>query len=108
MKLEVTREVVNDLWPLCQSGDASADSRSLVDAYLSEDQAFASTLRASQSVRGLVPPVRLSPEAERRMLDDARERAHMKMLIIGAAVGLGGLTMLLALGAAVWLFVAGA
>ncbi len=105
MKLEVTREVVNDLWPLCQSREASADSCSLVDAFLAEDRDFASKLRASQSLRSVVPGIRLSPDAERRMLDDARERAHTKLLMVGAAVGLGGFMALLALVAAMFLLV---
>ena len=43
----VTRDVVSDLWPLYASGEASADTRALVDAFLAEDPAFAATLRAS-------------------------------------------------------------
>jgi len=43
----VTRDVVSDLWPLYASGEASADTRALVDAFLAADPAFAATLRAS-------------------------------------------------------------
>jgi hypothetical protein len=53
-----------------------------------------------------MPAVRLSPEAERRMIDDARERAHLKLLIIGGAVGLVGLITLASLGAAIFMLVA--
>ena len=30
MKLEVTRDVVNDLWPLYQAGEVSAAGRALI------------------------------------------------------------------------------
>jgi ferric-dicitrate binding protein FerR (iron transport regulator) len=98
MKLEVTRDVVNDLWPLCRSGEASADSRALVDTYLAQDAAFASTLQESGRLTQAMPPFRLSPGAERRLLDDARERARLKMYVIGGAIALTGFLLLVALG----------
>lgn len=100
MKMEVTRDVVSDLWSLCKSGDASADSRALVDAFLSQDSAFASTLRESEKLSAAVPSLRLSPDAERRLLDDARKRARTKLLVIGGAVAVAGLAVLGALGGA--------
>lgn len=102
MKLDVTRDVVSDLWPLYRSGDASGDSRRLVDAFVAEDRAFAATLQESEKLAGVVPAPRLSPDAERRLLDDARERAHAKLLIIGAAVGLTGVLLLASLGGALF------
>jgi ferric-dicitrate binding protein FerR (iron transport regulator) len=94
MKFEVTRSVVSDLWPLCQSGDASADTRALVDAYLREDAPFAEKLRASEHLQGLLPQIRLSPDAERRLLEDAAKRARIKMLLIGGALGVGALLLI--------------
>jgi hypothetical protein len=101
MKLEVTREVVSDLWPLYRSGDTSADTRALVDAFLREDATFAEELRQGRPLPGLMPRIQLSPDAERRLLDDARQRARVKLLIIGGAIGLTGL---LIIGAFVALF----
>jgi hypothetical protein len=98
MKFEVTRDVVSDLWPLCRSGEASADSRALVDAFLSEDAHFASTLRYSENLTGVMPSVRLSPDAERCLLNEARKRAQWKLLVAGAAVALAGLIAFSALG----------
>ena len=98
MKMEVTRDVVSDLWSLCRSGEGSADSRTLVNSYLSEDDDFASTLRSSEQLSGVVPAIQLSPDAERRLLDDARKRARTKLLVIGGAIGMVGLVMLVALG----------
>jgi anti-sigma factor RsiW len=96
MKLEVTRDVVADLWPLYESGEASMDTRALVDAFLSEDPPFASKLAESQQEPRLnvMPAVRLSPDAERRLLDDARERAQTKMVLVGVAVAVAGFVLL--------------
>ena len=41
----VTREVIADLWPIYSAGEASADTRALVDAFLREDPGFAQTLK---------------------------------------------------------------
>jgi len=96
MKLEVTRDVVADLWPLYESGEASMDTRALVDAFLSEDRPFASKLAESQQGPRLtmMPAVRLSPDAERRLLDDARERAQAKMILVGLAIAVAGFVLL--------------
>lgn len=102
MKIEVTRDVVSDLWPLYRSGEASADSRALVEAYLAADGAFASTLREVESVDSGLRSLRISPDAELRLLEQARQRARTKLLLIAGAIGLGGLILLLALGGAMF------
>jgi hypothetical protein len=104
MKLEVTQDVVRDLWPLCQSGEASADSRGLVDAFIHEDTVLAQTLKAAEELTTVVPRLRLSPDAERRLLDDARSRAQVKLLVIGGTIALLGLLFICSLGAAMFVF----
>ncbi|MFI5006545.1 MAG: hypothetical protein ACHQKZ_03865 [Solirubrobacterales bacterium] len=103
MKLEVTRDVVSDLWPLYESGEASMDSRTLVDAFLAEDRPFAARLLESQKVPQVMPAVRLSPDAERRLLDDLRERAQTKMVLIGLAIAVAGIVLLGIVGAGAFL-----
>jgi hypothetical protein len=97
MKLEVSRDVVSDLWALCRAEEASADSRALVEAFLAEDRTLAATLETSLRPKPFVPRVRLSPDAERRLVDDARDRARTKLMLAGAAIGLTGLILLTAL-----------
>ena len=97
MKLEVTRDVVSDLWPLYQSGEASADSRALIDAFLARNDQFAASLQESDRLIRAMPTVRLSPDAERRLLHEASERARLKLLVIGGAIGLAGFVALAAL-----------
>ena len=48
--MTVTRDVVSDLWPLYASGEASADTRAIVEAFLATDPAFAQILRDSATV----------------------------------------------------------
>jgi hypothetical protein len=98
MKLEVTRDVVSDLWPLYETGEASMDSRTLVDTFLAEDRPFAATLRESQKLPQVMPAIKLSPDAERRLIDDARERAHMKMLLIALGIAVAGFVALSVIG----------
>ena len=104
MKLEVTREVVSDLWPLYQSGEASMNTRALVEAYLSGDEAFASTLKESESAAAGLRAPRLSPDAELRLLEAAQQRARTKLWIIAGSIGMGGLMLLIALIALLVLF----
>jgi hypothetical protein len=49
----VTRDVIVDLWPVYISGEASQDTRRLVEAFLSEDPGFAQ--RLSQNAREPLP-----------------------------------------------------
>ncbi len=100
MNTEITRDVVSDLWPLYRSGEASGDSKALVDQFLAEDSDFAATLHKSGELDEAMPPFRLSPEAERRLLDDARTRARTKLVVIGIGISLTALIILAAFGGA--------
>ena len=69
--LNVTRDVVVDLWPLYESGEASADTRALIEAFLKTDPEFATTIRAAAGVRP--PQVDLQPEAKLAALKRTRD-----------------------------------
>ena len=69
--LNVTRDVVADLWPLYESGEATADTRALVEEFLKTDPEFATTLRTAAVV--LPPPVSLQPEAKLAALKRTRD-----------------------------------
>jgi hypothetical protein len=105
MKLEVTRNVVKDLWPLCRAGEASPDSKALVDAFLAEDSAYASKLKKSEALGPVVPVVNLSPDLERRLLDEAQRNARLKLQIIGGAIAAAALLLFAGLCGAMWLAV---
>jgi hypothetical protein len=71
----VTRDVVSDLWPLYVSGEASADTRTLVEAFLGEEPEFARELRQDA---GVLPPGHdvpsLTPDHELRTLAQIKRR----------------------------------
>ncbi|MBN2169807.1 MAG: hypothetical protein JW819_00640 [Candidatus Krumholzibacteriota bacterium] len=104
MMYEVTRDVVSDLWPLVRADEASTGSRALVDAFLAEDGAFAATLRESERRSGVMPALSLSPDAERRLLDEARKRARLKLLVVGGGIVLAAIMLFTALAALIFLF----
>jgi hypothetical protein len=55
--MNATRNVVMDLWPLYAAGDASQDSRVLVEEFLTQDPRFAQALQDDTSDEILKPPV---------------------------------------------------
>jgi anti-sigma factor RsiW len=87
MKAEITRDVISDLWPLHKAGEASADSRRIVEAFLSEDPAFRTLLQESEGIRRGLPEVALSSDAELRLIALARERIRTNAWLLGAAIG---------------------
>ena len=65
--MNITRDVVTDLWPLYVSGDASEDTRRLIEEFLNNDQEFAKLIRESSedSLRmDVLPPLRRERELE--------------------------------------------
>lgn len=97
MRLEVTRDVVSDLYPVYRSGEASRDTRALVEGFLAGDEAFAQTLRETERVTAGIAAPRLSPDAELRLLEAAQQRARTKLIIIAGAVGVASVILLGAL-----------
>jgi len=69
--LNVTRDVVADLWPVYESGEATVDTRALVDEFLKTDPEFAATLRAAAAARP--PQLDLQPEPELVALKRTRD-----------------------------------
>jgi len=93
--MNVTREVINDLWPVYSAGEASADTRLLVEEFLKQDPEFADLIRSSGDeglTRSQVPE--LSPDAEAKMLRRTKKILHgwdwllfMAMMFSGFAFG---------------------
>jgi|CXWL01.1.fsa_nt_gi anti-sigma factor RsiW len=87
MKSEITRDVISDLWPLYKAGEASAETKRIVDAFLAEDPAFRTLLEESETIRRGMPDVALSSDAELRLIAVARERLRTNAWLVGAAIG---------------------
>lgn len=67
--MKVTRDVVIDLWPVYESGEASADTRAMVEEFLKEDPEFARLIREERTQTMLNPvAVALPPDHEKTTL----------------------------------------
>ena len=75
--MNITREVVNDLWPLFASGEASPDTRALIKEFLDQDPEFARQLQA-QAGEPLLPAAApaLPPGREAQALKQTRKILH--------------------------------
>jgi hypothetical protein len=65
--MNVTRQVIADLWPTYAAGEASADTRALVEAFLQQDTEFAKLLQDQGAERLLAqdaPQLPLDREAK--------------------------------------------
>ena len=65
--MNVTREVIIDLWPLYRSGEASDDTRQLIDDFLQQDEEFSRLIHESreESVKAdALPPLGREKELE--------------------------------------------
>jgi len=75
MNMNVTRPVISDVWPLYASGEASAETRALVEAFLAEDAEFARTLRDSSGlVLGAPSAPALPADVELKALTKTKRR----------------------------------
>ena len=70
--MSITRPVILDLWPAYVSGEASAETRALVDEYLRGDPEFARQLR-EDPLGGIEPPP-LPPDVETTAFARARRQ----------------------------------
>jgi hypothetical protein len=70
--MNVTRQVISDLWPLYSAGEASRDTRALVEAFLEGDPSFAAALQeSSRVIPGPLSPA-LPPDHELKALARTR------------------------------------
>jgi len=72
MNINVTRAVVVDLWSLYVSGDASDETRALVESFLKADPELERLLRRDP-LAGVTPPV-VAPDVEMQAFAKARRR----------------------------------
>ena len=93
MRIEITRSVVNDLWSLERTGQASPESRAVIKEYLAADPDFRSVLDASEQLTSVTPQVRVLPDADRQLLDLTVARLQSRTILW--ATGIASVTVLL-------------
>ena len=75
--MNVTREVINDLWPVYAADEASADTRALVEEFLRQDPEFAGLLQGCGEeglLRKVIPT--LPPDREAQALRRTKRLLH--------------------------------
>jgi len=85
--MTVTRDVVYDLLPAYFAGDASADSRALVESFLDTDPEFAAMAARFKRLLGRPGAARADDRAEARTLDRARRAARRRGEFRGLTIG---------------------
>ena len=88
----LTRDVIVDLWPLYAAGEASEDTRRLVEAFLRDDPEFARKLRQTTDVplAGLDLPS-LAPDHELKTLARVKRRLAGPIWLLQLALVFTGL-----------------
>lgn len=83
--MNVTRNVVEDLLAVYLAGEASADSRALVEEWLQTDTELAR--RVEEARHGTLPPVALpEPSTEKRALARTRRTLRFRAILLGTAI----------------------
>jgi hypothetical protein len=73
--VKITRDVIIDLWPVYLAGEASPDTRAVVDEFLQDDHEFAEELRRPAVIEQERPPV-VAPDVEAEALARTRRKLH--------------------------------
>ena len=71
--MNISRDIVKDLVAVYLAGDASADTRALVESYLKTDPELARDVEAARGASLGLPPTR-TPTAEKQTLEATRQQ----------------------------------
>jgi anti-sigma factor RsiW len=83
--MNVTRDIVKDLLTVYLAGEASADTRTLVEEWLRTDPELARHAQQARSIDLPVTPA-LPRTTEKRALDRTRRRLRARTVLFGTAV----------------------
>jgi hypothetical protein len=86
--MNITRDVVIDLLPVYESGEASADTRRLVDEFLKNDTEFARIVRAARTPPATIakPVATLQMVKEKTAVDRTRKALRWKSWTMAIAI----------------------
>jgi anti-sigma factor RsiW len=83
--MNINRDGVKDLLAVYLAGEASADTRALVEDWLKTDRELARQVEHAR--RSSLPPVSPpAPTSEKRALDRTRRRLRLRIVLLGVAV----------------------
>jgi anti-sigma factor RsiW len=86
--MNITRDVIVDLLPLYAAGEASADTRDLVESYIKQDPSLTALLRELQEGdhASAVAAADLSPSLERAAVNRTRAVIRRRSWTLGLAI----------------------
>jgi hypothetical protein len=85
--MKVTRDVIVDLWPAYASGEASIDTKALVEEFFGQDRQLERLLRDSQiTVASSLAGESLPPDLERRTLSMTKKLLRRRTLFLALAI----------------------
>lgn len=86
--MNITRDVITDLLPAYEAGEASADTRALVDTYLAENPGFAALVAEGRRAEGRLRSTAAPPAAgvERESLQRTRKLLTERTWTVALAV----------------------
>lgn len=83
--MEITRDVIKDLLTVYLAGEATADTKALIEDWLRTDPELAG--QVNQARNADLPPVpALPPTIEKRALDRARRQLRWRAVLFGTAI----------------------
>ena len=83
--MKITRDVITDLLPVYLAGEASPDTRSLVEDYLKEDPEFAKLI-AGQNTPLAQTTINIPKETEMQTLEKTRSLLRKRSFYLGFAI----------------------
>lgn len=85
--MKITRDVVSDLWPAYESGEASPDTRAVVEAFLREDPELARILGGQKSAEMLrAAAVAPPPDRDKAALARTQRLIRRRQWLLGLAL----------------------
>jgi anti-sigma factor RsiW len=102
--MNVTRDVIRDLLPIYQDGEASAETRRLVDEFLASDPDLAREAAAGPVAMSALQAAPSGAHADRAALERTRRLLLQRQIYFGAALAatLMPLTVVFRNGAITW------
>lgn len=83
--MKITRDVVKDLLTVYEAGEASGDTRAIVEEWLRSDPDLARLARHAAEVSLPAPPP-LAASGEKQALDRTRRQLRWRFVLLGTAV----------------------
>jgi len=84
--MNVTKEIITDLFPLYAANECSQDSRALVEEYLRKNPGQSEELRRVMNMSVLSGGARLAGSEEVRSLHEARRRVRRQSWLMALAI----------------------